>query len=335
VKNLGSLSLYAGNVCTDINTAVHFLTNGDYYWGGLILAFTLLPMIISGIVVFRFIINQDVSVWGKCFALLLVIIVAPFIPFGTLLWVTIDGIRGIVHGDDDEMTTAEFAGVVKLLEALGQSFPQALIQCFIASQNIQAGVNVGLWLWASIALSLIGFSFTVATSDFFDWNKSEDNKVSNITRITWFVFGLLAFTSRILVASVISMALKPLWFVPISTLFASAIVVWTIKRYCPCNVCGPLNDGHRNKTGIFTVPLMWLITTSYNAFTMSALVVSTMNLGQAIGGYFLDVPLPIAVTALTISSVSWATNVVFATVPKFERTRNDWLGITDNGSVLY
>ena len=100
----------------------------------------------------------------------------------------------------------------------------------------------------------------------------------------------------------------------------------------------PLNvaEGHEDVRANIRGWLIPLMIAAYNSFTVSGVVVSTMNLVLAVIVCFIDLPMPIAITTVTLALLSCAASVMITYSSFFESVRRDWLNLNEDGeSWLY
>ncbi|CAL4069303.1 unnamed protein product [Meganyctiphanes norvegica] len=329
-KILGLL-LHVFDLCTDLYQTYRHFHNDDKWWGSLTAVFTFLPMMISSI----WLNNDEVQIneysrYVKCLWPLPAIFCSPIVPFCILVWRLVESIRSF---PDDVNDAAMHAEIVKLCGSVGESYPQACLQTYIVFQQIfgKKPKPVEDLQYVSIVASFTYMSFVVSRNAIFD-------KAASTSKLVFFVFGLLAVVSRVVVACAYSTIHNYLLCVPIVTELGASIIMWSIRRCCPTPRCVPLDDGHSsNEIGdIVFVVLTWLLTAVYNSFTISGFVVSTINVAFAVGACCLGVPESVKIIALTLSAISWVINLIIIVVPQFKAIRNDWIAIDENNeSTLY
>ncbi|CAL4177676.1 unnamed protein product [Meganyctiphanes norvegica] len=367
-KKLFSIFLYVLDVVTDILTAFQYLSSGRLLWGLLTGLFIILPMIISSVVLI--IINKIKgsrhSLPVKFVLVIAAIVLSPMLPISILVkdaFVSLkahasrndntdDNSNGSSNMDgngnsDDENDNDDvddydgndpfMVSFVKICDALTESYPQAGMQMFIASQDLD---NVTLLQCLTIVTSLVTLSFSMAINISITISRLSGRlyKPAITSRIIFNIFGLLAVAARFLVACIYSTIYSPLWFVPIGFELATSIFIWVTIRWGNFSMFVPLDQTHHfsNKWDVFYVILRWLRTAAYNSFTLSGLVVSTVNLAFAVGGCFICVSPPVAISVLSVAATSWCSNIIFIVVPQCKGIRSDWLHINGNGeSWLY
>ncbi|CAL4137282.1 unnamed protein product [Meganyctiphanes norvegica] len=347
---------YVLDVTTDIYTAVQHYYNGNYGWSGLTAVFTVVPLVMVSATFIILIHRSNLSILRKFLLTLAVILCSPILPYVLLIgdiittfWVLEPGshrsyvasvmkdVIVSIFGHDTGNHAAVAVSGLKIIEALVESYPQAGLQMFIISQSILYGTEIGTWQLLTIASSIMTLSFTITS------NISTRGLSHKVAYLIFFVFGMVTVASRLMVCSFYSMVCcvsitfidtttnnstlpthSSLWFIPFVTMFFGSVFVWSIIRCCPNFLCAPLVDTHRidNIFAFIYVGCTWLLTATYNGFTLSGLVVSTINLLFAMGGCFLNVPPHIAITSLILAATSWAGNVILTTIPSFKDIGN-------------
>ncbi|CAL4139122.1 unnamed protein product [Meganyctiphanes norvegica] len=370
-KKLLSIFLYVLDVVTDILSAVYYISSGHLLWGLLTGVFIILPMIISSVVLI--IINKIKgsmhSLPVKFLLVIAAIVFSPMVPFSILVkdaFVSLKGhasrhdntddnnkgnsnMDGNGNSDDDNNLNDDvvdnvygdndpfLVSFVKICEALAESYPQAAMQMFIAFQDLD---NVTFLQWLTIVTSFITLSVSISTTLSITISRLSGRLYNPAisSRIIFTIFGLLAVAARFLVACIYSTIYSSWWFVPIGFELATSIFIWVTIRWGNCTMFVPLDQTHHfsNIWDVVYVILRWLRTAAYNTFTLSGLVVSTVNLAFAVGGCFICVSPTVAISVLSIAATSWCSNIIFIVVPQFKGIRSDWLHINENGeSWLY
>ncbi|CAL4104424.1 unnamed protein product [Meganyctiphanes norvegica] len=330
-----SLLLYIFDLGTDIYSAFQYFSNEDYWWGSLTATFAFLPMGFSS----NFVIMYDIqtskrSRREKWMLVLGTIVCTPIVPFGILVRDVVNSFS--THTSDDNVLTDDIANsrakFVKLYEGLCESYPQAGLQIYIVFKILNEMNKVIMWWqYVTIAMSLITLSFALSNSVLFI-------TAANRSKVTFFFFGLLGVASRIMVCCLYSLIHKALVIVPIGTAFVATSITWSIIRWRPFSMCGPLYKYPNHCTDIVDsvrIVMGWFLTCMFNSFTVSGLVITTSNLVFAVVGCFMDVPQAIAITTLIISTINWIINIILALVPCFEGIRKDFLVVLNGESEFY
>ncbi|CAL4059966.1 unnamed protein product [Meganyctiphanes norvegica] len=379
IKKLIGLLFYVLDFGTDIFTAVLHLSRKNNWWGGLTVAFTVIPMVSLsfGLNIYASF-GSEGSVDLKCLPLLTSFICAPIVPFG---WLVLDLVAFITSDDPDNRkdnsdsddnvnngnndnnvnsdnngnidnidsnekaasedgtittakadnitnidsnenadtevathTTEKAADLLKLFVCVVESYPQAILQMFIVFQILKLGDLIDPLQWVKITQSLLSLSFTVSFGYL-------NHCAAISSKFVFFLCGLLAVQSRLMVCCVYSMTHGLLWLVPFGTeIFASA-VVWSIS-----SLCHPHDDTtHVGAHGHFYGIFIFMLTEAYNCFNLTGLLTSTISLGFAIGGLFLNVPPNVNEVNLAFAATSFAVNVLLAAAPSTKDIRKDWL----------
>ncbi|CAL4120378.1 unnamed protein product [Meganyctiphanes norvegica] len=321
VLSILGLLLYALNLGICINAVVQHFFNYDYLWGSMTLLFIVLPMVIPSIMFTILQASNGKSVPTMCLSVLAAIFSFPIVPLAILI---INAYTSIVNYDyepdeEDDDPIGRIGEYMKTCEAIAHLCPQASLQLYIVFQALSDEHAIGIWQWFAIVTPLIYLAFTISTSYFFDG-------AAISSKLIFFMFGLLAIASRLVVGCIYSMVHSSLWFVPICTYLTTSIILWIIIRRCPGSLSVPLNELHLSIR--FQIFLSLVVTASYNGFTFSGLVISTINMAFAIGAYFLEVPKTIAIVSMALSGISFAMNIILICL---KTVRKDWICIDYNG----
>ncbi|CAL4068483.1 unnamed protein product, partial [Meganyctiphanes norvegica] len=167
-----SLFLYVLDLVTDINTAVHHFSNGDYWWGSLTVIFIVLPLIISS--AWNFEPECEVGERPVLCVFSCLCIWAKIIP----LYYRVKDVTSFWG-----QSPGNNAKFVKICDALAGSYPQANLQMHIVFQVMRDGKAVGLWQWLSIAVSLTALAFSFSTPGLLS-----SDKASISSRVIFFLF---------------------------------------------------------------------------------------------------------------------------------------------------
>ncbi|CAL4244458.1 unnamed protein product [Meganyctiphanes norvegica] len=235
-------------------------------YGHLTLTFILIPIIITALTTITSIIKDiDKLILTKILLVLAVCLCAPIIP----IFFLVKNAIGLLRGHDPDSPAAHRAGVIKLIEALLEAFPQSALQLLVITRTIKIIGPFGLWWqWITLASSLITLSTTVASSTYlFDANI--------LTRLTFWILGLMAFTARLMLSA-------GSWGYPALTLLGPAIGIWLLKRFCSCRFCLPLTVDHHRWATCHHPVITWMLTAFFNCFTTSGLLMATITLAWAL-----------------------------------------------------
>ncbi|CAL4109183.1 unnamed protein product [Meganyctiphanes norvegica] len=320
------LLLYVINLGICINAVIQHFFNCDYLWGSMTLLFIILPMVIPSIMFIIFQVSSGKSVPTICISALAAILCFPFVPLGILIvhayTIIVDNNFEPDEEDDDPM--ARIGEFMKTCEAMVHLFPQASLQLYIVFQALFNENAAGVWQWLAIITTLTYLAFTISTSYFF-------NGATVSSKIIFFIFGLLAMASRLVVGCIFSIVHSSMWFVPICTYLTTSIILWIIIRRAPGSLSVPLSEPHISSR--FQIFLSLMLTAFYNGFTLCGMVLSTTNFAFAIGGYFLEVPKTIAIISMALAGISFTMNIMLLFL---KNVKKDWVCIDYDGeSELY
>lgn len=204
------------------------------------------------------------------------------------------------NGPED---AAHNASVIQLIFVMLESLPQAIIQLYIITQTWDGLDGIDIWQGTSVAVSLLSLTFGIASNE----NVFENGTI--VIKWVIFFFGLLTVISRILVCCLYSLNSNYLMILPISAELIVSIMVWLTLRLPEY-----LESCMWEKFIIFVT---WLLTATYDTFTLPAIPASCVNLMFAIGCWFLPVPQSLAIAAITLAAFSFATNIILTAVPRF------------------
>ncbi|CAL4090692.1 unnamed protein product, partial [Meganyctiphanes norvegica] len=354
IKIIGSL-LNIFDIGSDIFTAHKFYTRGKYWWGTFTLMFIVSPITTFGIIMIiigiyacvnrnsesyvvtlawrnmsRFVEMHQRridyfkdSVWYVKVLLCLIVAVAAVGsvatgPFIILFWLVCDiitSISGRAIGTMTPAVVARAAGNIKLCETLMEALPQCFMQSYIVSLTLAAGQGVDTFQIVTICISLTSLAFGITTNIRFE-------SAATLSKITFFIFGLLCVISRIATCCVYAMVHKQLFLLPVGTQLIISIAAWFVVKCCRCSsLCPPISIFYFNP--VFSS----VLTPVVNGFTASGLLISTVNISFIIGSLFLDVPPHFTNAALAIAAANWSTTLLFSVCPCFQSLREDWLGL--------
>merc|ERR1719341_1620087 len=79
--------------------------------------------------------------------------------------------------------------------------------------------------------------------------------------------------------------------------------------------------------------MAWVLTTCFDGFTLSGLPASVINMGFAIGCWYLPVPHQAAIGVIVLSSISITCNTILTLVPTFRRNIDE-LWMNRNGASI-
>ncbi|CAL4143149.1 unnamed protein product [Meganyctiphanes norvegica] len=330
--------LYIFDVGTDSYAGHRHFENGDTIWGILAYIFISLPIIITCIINIHKIVQDD-SMPHKIMCVAKAIIFAPFRPFYLIVVNFIANLRG--HVDDEG---ARNVGFLRLLEAMLETLPQGTMQLFIIFSILvktrYAATEAEPWQLNTVTTSIISLAFTVSTSNFLF------PKAAGSSKAAFFFLGIIALFSRLWVFSLyisfgLSHKLNTLCLLYLGTMLLASITVWFVKQYFPRrDYMLPLYPGvHCSRDMWGVVIVSWVLTSAYNCFTLSGLLLSTINLafvsvlcttmvvtteGETPAGHIISI---------TPALVSFTINVILVAVPRCRRIGYDWLSINQNGTT--
>ncbi|CAL4151789.1 unnamed protein product, partial [Meganyctiphanes norvegica] len=171
------------------------------------------------------------------------------------------------YNNNDELIIALFgAPLIKLCEAMTESFSQAGLQIYIVFQAISNNKVIEDWQYITIAASLIALAYSISMNYYID-------ETSIKFKAGVFLTVLLVAISRLMVCSIYSTVLKPLWFVPILTEVVAYIVLALVNNKCS----------------------RWKSMSKKSQYFIITLV-SAINFVFAIGGCFISTAVPQAIT---------------------------------------
>ncbi|CAL4174669.1 unnamed protein product [Meganyctiphanes norvegica] len=277
---LFGILVYILDVTTDVIVSYEHFMAGHPIWGGCTAAFIALPLLLGNGVVITVAIKGKVE-YSRMSLLLRVLVVCggivcpPLIPLGYLVSSLVTAVRkypGITTYYTSKATGG--TALLKLFEAVFEALPQASFQMYIVGQGLVGiGDAPGTCQYIAIVTSLVSLAWSIVNY------KLVDATIS--TKAALFTSVLMITSSRLLVATILSMHTKGFFWLPLAcelALYITALITALITcRYC-----------YLPKT----VLLVILVTGT------------TINISCGIIGVCLSVPQAFAITAMSVAAAT-------------------------------